>query len=209
MNTQTSLIVTSPSKATVYELIDPETKQPFYVGCTGQELDSRLRQHIQRALAGNHTPKMARRLRGLLRRGLQPTARLVCHVPLDEALEAEHEHALALLDRGATLCNEAWSGSVGPTIVKSPSLLQVCQSCGDEFDAVRASAKYCSSRCSMAASRSRRGIWTTPRIRAYERTCVICGEAFQASRAAAAVCSSRCQGRKARGLRVVGGFALG
>lgn len=34
-------------KYIIYALIHPETKKPFYVGCTTQSLDARLRNHMQ------------------------------------------------------------------------------------------------------------------------------------------------------------------
>ncbi|MEO8571790.1 MAG: hypothetical protein ABI553_08830 [Chloroflexota bacterium] len=60
----------------------------------------------------------------------------------------------------------------------------ICVRCGGAFDRERATARYCSTRCRVAAHRDR--------LAADSRTCAICNATFS-GRGAATTCSDACR----------------
>lgn len=102
-------------QVSIYGLIDPRTKQVFYVGKTVQPLKHRLQQHIFPARTNRKHHARARWIRSLLGDGVKPEITLLETVPENEWREAERRWIDQCKKQNPLLTNHKDRAGVGGT----------------------------------------------------------------------------------------------
>jgi hypothetical protein len=88
--------------AYIYELLDPDTKQVRYVGCS-EHPQRRLNGHLHNAW--KETSNKDRWLRSLSQQRKSPILKVVKKVPYQQRRDQEQDHIQTLLESGADLLN--------------------------------------------------------------------------------------------------------